>query len=243
MTSEDIKVAVQPGLMQRQQGDAEKSYYLALDLGLRRDRTAIAVVHRDQGFIMLDHLKIFAAMRNAEVRVEEVESYLISLARDFHIVSMSFDPWQSAGLRQRLERKVRIDDFTFSGANWQKLTMNLLALFKDRRIRIFDHSELIRELSQVSIVERNYGFKLENTGGTHDDTVVALGMACLAAGQAVTSDVRPQGFPSLATQLRESGEASYDPYEPSWQEVRKNRPDLLRPTIAGERSISFYEDW
>lgn len=74
-----------------------------------------------------------------------------------------------------------ITEFIFSGNSWVALTKNLLSLFKDRRIKIYEQSDLIQELLSVKIVERSYGYRIDHKSGYHDDCVVSLAMAALAA--------------------------------------------------------------
>jgi hypothetical protein len=74
-----------------------------------------------------------------------------------------------------------VEEFVFSGTNWTRLTQNLLGLFRDRRIKMFSHTQLIKELLSVKVVEKSYGYRLDHDSGHFDDCVVALGMAALAA--------------------------------------------------------------
>ncbi len=199
LSREDIEAAVDPGLSPVFQGNPSYQYHLALDLGLKRDRTALAIVHRDKGMVFLDLMKTWTAPRGGEVQVDEVERYILDLKRAFNFSSIVFDPYQSEGLKQRLQAKgLPISVFNFSGATWPQLTMNLLSLFKDKRVRLYEHEGLIRELQQVSIVEQAYGYKLQNVkAGTHDDMVVALGMAALKAMEGAEGTCDIITFPSV----------------------------------------------
>ena len=184
LTQADVKAAIDHTLCQQFQGDVHGvlRYHLALDLGLRRDRTAIAVVHKDpdSGLIILDHLRLFYAPKGGEIQIEEVEDHIIQLAVDFNLASIQFDPWQSIRSKQRLESKgLNITEFVFSGSNIAKMTANLFSCFKDKRIKLLEHKELIKELLSVKVVERSYGYRIDHESGSFDDCVIALGMACL----------------------------------------------------------------
>lgn len=64
LNQSDVDSATDPALSQVFKGQDGHLYHLALDLGLRRDRTAIAVVHKaDNGITILDHLKLFEDLR------------------------------------------------------------------------------------------------------------------------------------------------------------------------------------
>lgn len=194
LTREDVEAATDPELRQTWRGERFRAtyYHAALDLGLRRDRTAICVVHKaEDGRIQLDHLRLFEAPKGGEVRVEDVEEALLELARAFRPFVLTFDPWQAIRTAQRLRAHgMRVEEFAFSGQNWTKLTQALFSLFKDRRIRLFRHPELVKELLSVSIVEKSYGFRLDHDSGQHDDCVVALGMASMSA---LTKQVKRAG--------------------------------------------------
>jgi len=213
LTQADVKAAIDHTLCQQFQGDQVTPwirYHLALDLGLRRDRTAIAVVHKDpeSGLVILDHLRLFEAPRGGEVQISEVEDHILQLAADFNLASISFDPWQSVRSKQRLEAKgLNITEFTFSGSNIAKMTSNLFSLFKDKRIRVFEHKELIKELLSVKVVERSYGYRIDHESGAHDDTVIALGMAALPCALEHVSAGECRADIGLATVARQIGAA------------------------------------
>lgn len=196
LTPDDIDAATDQDRPQTHQGEDGFSYFMAVDLGLKRDSTGIAVAHNDKGLIVVDHIKRFTAPKGGEVQIEVVEQYIIELSKAFHIRALVFDPWQSASLRQRLGKQgINVEEFTFSGSNWQQLTECLLSLFKDGKIRIPRNDELIKELHQVRVLEKSYGFRLDNPSGTHDDLVVSMGMAALQAVKAgVGCSVPPQVF-------------------------------------------------
>lgn len=182
LSQADVNAAIDPELSQRFKGEPTKHYHLALDLGLRRDRTAMAVCHGGDNGVVLDYLRLWKAPKGGELRIEDIEEELISITDRFRVTKIIFDPWQSIRTRQLLEdRGFPVEEFIFSGGNITKLTQNLLSLFKDRQIRIFDHPELVKELLSVKIVERSYGARISHDSGAHDDTVVALGMAALQA--------------------------------------------------------------
>lgn len=180
LTRGDVAAATDPGLSRKFEGETGLSYHMALDLGLRRDRTALVICHKNQGGVILDYLKLWQARQGGELRIEDIEEHILDLAGRFNLRKIVFDPWQSIRTRQRLQRHgLPVEEFTFSASNVAKLTSNLLSLFKDRQIKIFDHPELTKELLSAKIVERSYGYRIDHESGSHDDTVIALGMAAL----------------------------------------------------------------
>lgn len=181
----DIAAATDITLKNRFEGERGKHYFAALDLGLRRDKTAFAIVHQEpNGTVILDHMKTWEAPKGGEVSIQSVEEHILDLYPRFKFAKIVFDPWQSIRTKQAFGNYgIQIEEFTFSGANWTKLTETLFSLFKDRRIKIFPHKELIKELMMVKIIEKSYGYRIDHDSGAHDDHVVALGMAALQAFQ------------------------------------------------------------
>ena len=155
-----------------------------VDLGLRRDRTAIVGTYQEDGLVKLCNVKTFRAPQGGEVKVSEVEEYLLALHAGFSLSLFSIDPWQAISSMQRLrEAGLMIEEFTFSPKNITQLTQNLFTLFIDRRIKLFHHEELIKELVTVKVVEKNYGIRIDHDSGRHDDHVIALGMSALQSNQ------------------------------------------------------------
>lgn len=157
---------------------------IGVDLGLRRDRTAIVGTHHEDGVVVLDHVKTFRAPKGGEVRVEDVENHLKNMHSAFPMSLFIVDPYQAVSSMQRLrEAGLMIDEFTFSAKNITRMSQNLFTLFKDRRIRLYPHEELTKELLTVKVVERNYGMRIDHDSGRHDDHVIALAMSALESGK------------------------------------------------------------
>lgn len=178
LSLEDINAAIIPGHGPCFEANPGYNYYGGLDLGLKRDRCAFAIIHRQDGRILLDHLRLFQPPRHGEVDLAEVEAHVSSVAKAFRLQKLLMDPWNSAHLRQALGRQnVRVEEFFFSSQSWGKLAMGLLSAFKDRIISIYRDEELIKELSTCRIIETTNGCKLSNPSGQHDDLTTALALA------------------------------------------------------------------
>ncbi len=190
LTRDDVHAALDPELANIHSGQGQL-YFVGVDLGLVNDATAIAVVHRDpvSDKVITDHVQTFKGSPTNPVVIGQVEEHLAALHQNFHRLGhVAVDPYQAVSLMQRLrERGLPIEQFNFSGANITRLTQNLLGLFKDRRIALFEHDDLINELLTVKVVEKSYGIRIDHEHGAHDDHVMALGMAALAAVEAPTS--------------------------------------------------------
>ncbi|BEQ14498.1 terminase large subunit domain-containing protein [Desulfoferula mesophila] len=181
---DDVDLAITPRLGQTWAPGGGHAFSVGVDLGLANDATVVTTVHydRDSGKVVLDNVKTWRGSKLQKVRIEDVEDHLMNLHENFPGVRVSADPWQAVNSIQRLkERGLKVEEFVFSPSNITRLTQNLFSLFKDRRIEIFDYPDLIKELVSVKVVEKSYGYRIDHESGAHDDHVISLGMAALAA--------------------------------------------------------------
>ncbi|MCF8032862.1 MAG: hypothetical protein K9K66_07610 [Desulfarculaceae bacterium] len=190
LTREDVTASLDLELGNTFSGQGQL-YFAAVDLGLVNDATAVVVVHRDpvSQKVILDHVQTFKGSPTSPVVIGQVEEHLYALHQHFDRLGMlRLDPYQAVSMMQRLEeRGLPVDQFNFSAGNITRLTQNLFQLFKDRRIALFEHDELINELLTVKVVEKSYGIRIDHEHGRHDDHVIALGMAALAAMETPTA--------------------------------------------------------
>ena len=84
-------------------------YRIGCDLGLRHDRTAIAICHGEATpepertrRVVLDRMIVFDGSRADEVRLADVEAALVEAWRGYGRPKVRLDPWQAIGLAQRL---------------------------------------------------------------------------------------------------------------------------------------------
>ncbi|MDF1537155.1 MAG: terminase large subunit, partial [bacterium] len=95
LTRQEVDAAVDLDLEQSWKWDGLRRVNIAVDLGLRRDRTAIIGTYQDDGIVKLVHAKTFKAPQGGEVNVSEVEAYLVNLHQAFHSPTFIIDPWQA----------------------------------------------------------------------------------------------------------------------------------------------------
>ncbi|MCF8042053.1 MAG: hypothetical protein K9L19_00090 [Desulfarculaceae bacterium] len=190
LTRSDVDLALDPELGNTHGGQGQL-YFAAVDLGLVHDSTAVVVVHRDPitDKVALDHVQTFKGSPASPVVLSQVENHLLALYQGFdRLGRLSLDPYQAVSMIQRLREKgLPVEPFNFTPANITRLTQNLFQLFKDRRISLFEYDQLVNELLTVKVVEKSYGLRIDHEHGKHDDHVIALGMAALAAVEAPTT--------------------------------------------------------
>lgn len=154
-------------------------YVIGADLGVKRDRTAVAVEHRDGDRIVLDRIAVWKGSRLRPVQLGEVEEFIRQASRSYNNATLIADPWQSIQLLERLRGQgVKASEFTFSQAGVGRLAAVMVELLRDRRLALPDDPELLAELRAVRLVERAPGaFRIDHAAGAHDDQVIAIALA------------------------------------------------------------------
>jgi hypothetical protein len=171
-------------------------YVVAVDLGLKNDRTVMVVAHLEElgtgrrlapdalpeavpVRVVLDRIEVLQGSRRAPVQIEVVESWLLQASASFNGAPIVMDPWQMAGSAQRLAaRGLDVEEFTFSAQSVGRLAATLHALVRDGALALPDDEALIDELAHVRLVESSPGVvRMQHDSGRHDDRAVALALA------------------------------------------------------------------
>ncbi len=181
--------------------DTHRRYYLGIDLGLRHDRSVIAVVHKERETVIVDHLRTWFGSPEHPVSLEDVQAHLHRLGKCIPRIRRGYlDPWQGLLMLERAKRAGMrtIEEFTFSPSNIQLLSQTLWNVFKTGSIRIPPHALLIDELVTLRIIEKRYGWRIDHQAGGFSDHAIALGLALVAAipetGEIAGDDRRLQYF-------------------------------------------------
>lgn len=155
-------------------------YAMGADLGVRKDRTAIAVAHLDaERRVVVDRVSVWKGSRLRPVSLNEVEEWIEQASRSYNGAELACDPWQAISMIERLRGKgVKAEEFTFSSASTSKLAGTMVDLLRGRRLALPDDPEFIAELRAVRLVERSPGqFRIDHASGQHDDQVIAVALA------------------------------------------------------------------
>lgn len=181
-TPEDVEAAIRPGsaVLAKRPGI---EYVAALDVGTRRDLTALVVGHaeeRETGrVIVIDRVLSWRPRGGHGGRVDlaEVEAATLRVCREYG-AKLRFDRMQAEQLTTNLERLgVRCEEYIFSSAGVNRLARGLWGSLRDRALSLPDNPELREEFLTARLVETGPGVvKLQNPPGTHDDIVTAVGM-------------------------------------------------------------------
>ncbi len=110
VTAEQWARVVDERLAPRPRGSAVR-HFGGLDLGLTKDRSALAILHRDGDSFVLDELQVWEGTRDEPVSITMVERAIADAAERFPGLHLSADPWQLKGSIERLRReRVRISE-------------------------------------------------------------------------------------------------------------------------------------
>lgn len=155
------------------------TYAIGADLGVKRDRTAVAVAHLDGDRVIVDRVAVWKGSRLRPVDLGEVEQWIEQGSRSYNRAPLVCDPWQALGMIQRLRgRGVAAEEFAFSQQSTSKLAGTMLDLIRGRRLGLPDDAELVEEFRSVRLVERSPGnFRIDHHAGKHDDMVIAVALA------------------------------------------------------------------
>lgn len=184
VTREQWRRCVDPDLRPQTSGSGGR-YFAGLDLGLTKDRTALAIVHADRlGSVILDELLVWQGSRDAHVAIGAVEHALIDATRRFPGLRIAADPWQFQSSIQRLRAAgVAIAEHVFSATSVARLSNTIYSLISDARLRVFEDADLEREVLGLRVTQTASGWRVDHRAGGYSDRVIALG---LAAQQAAT---------------------------------------------------------
>ena len=169
----------------------------ALDLGLKRDHSALITLGIDAiaGHLRLLNVESWAPPAPGEqIDIDQIEKAVLDAQQRYNLAAVIYDPWNAAFLAQRLARHgVRMHEQPFSAA-WQNvMATKLLEVFVNRRIAMYSDPLLISDLGKLSIVEKNFGYRLEAPRDElgHCDRGIALALA-IPYGLDIIEDVRRQ---------------------------------------------------
>lgn len=189
-TEEEIKAIFDPDLSRRRLTLSEP--VISIDLGLVRDRAALAVVAADMGSgdVVVLELMSWQGSKSRRVDIEEdIEVALVEAIKRFGIRPkrggrsygrIVLDPWQLIRTGQALTKQgYEVREWTASGASLSRMSQIMLNLIRAGRLKAEENDVFKRELEKLCSEEKSYGFKLVHSGGSHDDLFRAVAMAAM----------------------------------------------------------------
>jgi Terminase large subunit, ATPase domain len=160
---------------------------IGVDLGVRHDATALAVVGCDQeGRAVVLDLAVFQPDKGAEVSLEGVEDAITSLYQRWNASAVVFDPHQARLMMQRIQGTVKVVEHPFTSASVEKLSKVLFERVSQGKLRFAEGAgrtfvngqewTLERELSELQYCQTSYGFKQDHRPHGFNDRVTAAAL-------------------------------------------------------------------
>jgi hypothetical protein len=165
--------------------------YIHVDLGLKRDRAAICMVH-SPGFkqiktmggvenlpvIEMDYIQSWKAEDNSEIPFASIRSTITDLTKRFTVVSVTFDQWNSADMIQSLRSlNINADLHTVAKKDYDTLSTAIY----DGRMRGYWNEILVEdELLKLKLINNT---KVDHpTTGSKDlaDSVAGAAYMCIS---------------------------------------------------------------
>lgn len=197
IAAEDLAAAVDQSARPMIGVERNFGFAMGLDLGVKRDHSAVVVLGFDwvKQRIRLAAAESWAPPAGGQIDLQAVQDRAFELACQFNVGGMFYDPWQAELFAQQLAAKgVPVFPMPFTGPNVKLMATALLTTFRERIITLYPDAELERGLSRLSIVENNFGYKLEapkDKSGGHCDKAIALTIVLPGAADAAVNYTPP----------------------------------------------------
>ncbi len=188
-------------------------FVAGLDLATKRHHSALVVLGVDDTRrIRLAHVQSWRPIAG-KVDLTAVREGVLAAHRSFRFAACYYDPFQAALMAQDLGRQnVPMREFQFVGRNLNTMASKLIETFRAREINLYPDERLIGDLTRLTIVERQFGFKLEaayDAEHGHADTAFALAIALPAATGFLSSAGLSWGGVIKSSDLRTSARSMW----------------------------------
>lgn len=180
---EDVQAAIRAGVAVLPPHPGTR-YVAALDVGTRRDLTALSIGHAEQRHgglhVVVDRVVSWSPADSANGRVDlaEVEATTLRLCREYRVHKLRFDRMQAEQLAQNLGRAgLQVQEYVFSSAGANRVARGLFNALRDRALELPDDATTREQFLSTRLVETGPGVvKLANPVGHHDDIPTTVGM-------------------------------------------------------------------
>lgn len=197
LTRAEAEMCIDPNWRGHQSRQRRYNYVIVVDYGRKKDRTALLVLHQDDGgLILVDRLDVWQGTETNQVQVDRVDRWLDEMMAIFQPVAVVMDEYQMEGSIQRQEHrdggrwKGIIKRFKFrGGAGNMDMAHSLREAVANRKLRWgpgqgnLGESTIVDELAGLVTKFTNYGYRFDHILGQHDDRAAVLAMGVLEAIQ------------------------------------------------------------
>lgn len=220
-------------------GSDGHSRFIHVDLGLKRDRAAIAMSH-SPGFkeirtlsgveklpiVNVDYVESWEAPIQGEIPLSAIRNRIVELTRKFPVVSVTFDHWQSSDMIQSLRSQgINADYHTVKKTDYDTLSTAIY----DGRIRGY--------WNELLVEEELLKLKLMNNTKVDHPTTGTKDLADAVAGSVFKCTELLQIDLEVEVEIM----ADYDDYEDDDEAASKVLPEV--PVVEEEHIPEELERW
>ncbi len=163
----------------------EFQYVGAIDPAFRQDAFAFTICHvTEQGTVVQDYVERFLPPAPGEaINPENVIAQIVPVCQRYKIQIVHSDQWHLESLQQLFIRHgLLLDGVPFKANNKAEIFGSLKMLLNQRRLRILDHRETVKELAQLELKLSGGGnVQIAAPSGMHDDMAAVMALACYKA--------------------------------------------------------------
>jgi hypothetical protein len=205
-------------------GDEEGyRFFGGMDLSVKRDDSALVVVGRHRsGHLRLAQLRIWTPPAGGKIDLLEVGETLVELDHQFQRPLWGYDVFQAEHMVQTCKRHgIRFQEVSFSGKPAQEMASELIESFSSRRIHLWPHAGLLRDLRRLRIVERPSGWRLDapRTKEGHCDPAIALSISLLMSRDTPGALRRPDVWTGPGASAPKAGNDPWQAPDPSHEHL------------------------
>ena len=195
-----VSEAVDGGILERPYSP-NFTYYAAVDPAFKRDAFGMTIVHNEKGKIVQDVVRRFMGTPTAPLNPGAVLDVVIPLIRNYKCQILYTDQYHLESFRQLADdRGMAIFPVPFTMKSKAELYGNLQQLFLQRKIRLLDDFETIKEIKSLERrLTEGASVQISAPAGRHDDMATVL---VIATSQAMF-DIGGEGAGDPATPKRD----------------------------------------
>lgn len=219
-----VTEAVDMGILERPYSP-NYTYYAAVDPAFKRDAFGLTIVHKENGKIVQDVVRRFMGTPTLPLNPGAVLDVVIPLIRGYKCQILYTDQYHLESFRQLADdRGMALYPVAFTMKSKAELFGNLQQLFLQRKIRLLDDFETIKEVKSLERrLTEGGSVQIAAPPGRHDDMAAVLVIASnqamydMGSGEGVTSE-GPKQDPRVAIieeQIRRKWEM-HQSWESAW---------------------------
>jgi phage terminase large subunit-like protein len=160
----------------------EITLFVGVDIGTKRDRSAVVTVYREGDVLKLGPKKFWEPSAEEPIDLEEtVEAFILDLSRQYQIAIVRYDPYQFHRSAFTLVKKgINMSEYAQTTSNLQIMGQNIYDLIEYKQLVLYEEPNLRFEANCARAKEAMRGLQITKEKSTQKiDQIVALAMACV----------------------------------------------------------------